>query len=289
MEMESEKCNLCPNRCDINRKVKEGLCHADFNMRVCRIAPHFGEEPIISGKNGSGTVFFSGCGMDCEFCQNYLISKSKTGKVFTPEQLAVEFRYLENLGVHNINLVTPTHFSIQIAQTLDLYHPNIPIIYNTSGYELPSIIKKMNRYIDIYLVDLKYGDEQTAYKYSKRKNYVKYAIESIEVMCREKPLLYDNNGMLKQGVIVRHLILPENINNTLKVIDIYAEKFKDKSLFSLMSQFVPCYKSTIRQKITPLEYKIALRHMEKADIANGFVQELSSASTDFIPEFFTDD
>lgn len=279
------KCNLCPNLCNIDRTIKTGLCHADDNMRICRIAPHYGEEPIISGKNGSGTIFFSGCNMDCEFCQNYEISKNKVGKIFSPYELSIEIKKLEEKGVHNINFVTPTHFSDKIINTLDIYRPNIPIVYNTSGYELPQIIKKMNNYVDIYLVDLKYGYEEIAYKYSKKNNYVQYAVDSIKIMCDNKPILYDKNGMLKQGVIVRHLILPENIDNTKKVIDTYSKEFKEKAIFSLMSQFVPCYQSTINRNLKLLEYKIALNYMGKKGITNGFIQELSSANSSYVPNF----
>ncbi|MFA6867194.1 MAG: radical SAM protein [Clostridia bacterium] len=278
-------CNLCPNLCNVDRAKVIGLCHSDDNMRICRIAPHFGEEPIISGTNGSGTIFFSGCNMNCEFCQNYQISKQKVGKIYSPIELSKQIKILEEKKVHNINFVTPTHFSDKICETLDIYRPNIPIVYNTSSYELPKIINKMNNYVDIYLADLKYGDNSYAKKFSNCNNYLDYAIESIAAMCDAKPLIYDSDGMLLQGVIVRHLILPENIENTKKVLDIYAEKFISKSIFSIMSQFVPCYQSSIKRKLTPLEYKIVINYMEKKGIENGFMQELSSATTEYIPEF----
>lgn len=278
------KCNLCPNKCNVDRDKETGLCHCDNNMRITRIAPHFYEEPIISGKNGSGTIFFSGCGLDCEFCQNYEISKKSVGKIYTPSELANALKELERMGVHNINFVTPTHFSHKIRETLDIFRPNIPIVYNTSGYEEPKIIKEMNPYIDIYLADLKYGDNNTALKFSKCNNYMDYAISSIEEMIKAKRLVI-NNGIMAQGVILRHLVLPENINNSLKVIDIIEKNFKERALISIMSQFVPCYKSTIKRTLKPVEYKIVLKALEKKGIEKGFIQSLDSAKTEYIPDF----
>lgn len=277
-------CYLCPNGCGVDRDKIDGLCHADNNMRICRIGKHFFEEPPISGNLGSGTVFFSGCTLDCEFCQNYQISKNKVGKVYTPYELAKAIKDLEQEGVHNINFVTPTHFSHKIKETLDIYRPKIPIVYNTSGYENVETIKEMNDYVDIYLPDLKYGDEASALKYSKRKNYVKIAVDAIEEMVKAKPIIMEN-GIMKQGVIIRHLVLPQNLENSIEVIKLYAEKFIGRAYLSIMSQFVPCYKSTILRTLKPLEYKIILSYLEKYQISDGYVQDLSSAKTDFIPDF----
>lgn len=277
-------CNLCPNKCNIDRDVAEGMCHADNDMRIARIAKHFYEEPPISGDKGSGAVFFSGCSMACEFCQNYEISCAKVGKVYSPEQLAEEIKDLEKQGAHNINFVTPTHFSHKIKETLDIYRPSIPVVYNTSGYELPQIIREMNSYVDIYLPDLKYSDNNIALKYSKRGNYVENAIASIEEMVRAKPLIMENN-IMKQGVIIRHLVLPDNLNNSIEVLQIFNERFKGKAQISIMSQFVPCYNSSIARTLKPVEYKIVLSTLEKLGITEGYVQELSSAKTAYIPNF----
>lgn len=242
------------------------------------------EEPIISGNCGSGTIFFSGCSMDCEFCQNYQISKVSVGKEYTPQDLASAIKQLEESGVHNINLVSPTHFSHKIIETLQIYKPNIPIVYNTSGYEKPEIIAKLNEFVDIYLVDMKYGDDTTAEKYSNVKNYCISNFESIKVMVKSKNTVIDN-GIMKQGVIIRHLVLPENIENSKTVIKLFAENFKNNAIFSVMSQFIPCYHSTITRKLKPIEYKFILSELYKYDIEQCFIQELASASDCYVPEF----
>jgi putative pyruvate formate lyase activating enzyme len=255
-------------------------------MRICRIAPHFYEEPPISGTKGSGTVFFSGCGMDCEFCQNHEISKHAVGKIYSPEALSEELKKLEDSGVHNINFVTPTHFSHKIRETLDIYRPKIPIVYNTSGYELPEITREMLPYVDIFLVDMKYGDNKTAAKYSKTSDYVENCTASMKIMIENKPLFYDGN-LLKQGVIVRNLVLPENLENSFEVINYFAEHYKDSAILSVMSQFVPMYKSTIKRTLKPLEYKLIINKIIEKGIDNCFIQELSSASGTYVPAFDT--
>ncbi len=271
--------------CGVDRQVKDGLCHADGNMRICRIAPHFYEEPIISGEKGSGTVFFSGCSLDCVFCQNHEISKSKVGKVYSPSELAEEIKKLENTGVHNINFVTPTHFSDKIIETLKIYRPSVPIVYNTSGYERVEIIKELNNYVDIYLTDFKYADNAVAEKYSRRVSYVDFCIAATDEMVNAKPVVYGNDGLMKQGVIVRHLILPSEIDNTLKVVRNFAERWKGKALLSLMSQFFPAYNSPIKRTLKPVEYKLALSQAERLGIEDCFIQELSSANETYVPQF----
>lgn len=252
-------------------------------MRICRVAPHFYEEPPISGTNGSGTVFFGGCSLDCEFCQNYKISKSYAGVSYTPEQLADEIKKLEESGVHNINFVTPTHFSDKIRLALDIYRPKIPIVYNTSGYELPSVITDLLSYVDIFLTDMKYSSNDVAKKYSKCSNYVENCQSSTDIMIKNKPLIFDGN-LMKQGVIVRHLVLPTELDNTFGVID-YFTRYKGAAYLSVMSQFTPEYRSAIKRTLSPLEYKIVLRKIIDAGIEDCFVQELSSANEDYIPEF----
>ena len=279
------KCYLCPNRCGVDRDLQDGACHADNTMRICRIAPHYGEEPIISGKRGSGTVFFSGCSLDCSFCQNHKISKQKTGRPFSPEELVSELKKLVEMGVHNINFVTPTHFSHRIKETLDIYRPPVPIVYNTSGYELPEMIDSLSEYIDVFLTDAKYAENETAEKYSHRKGYVDYCFAATDVMVEKKPLVYGKDGMLKQGVIVRHLMLPTEIDNTIGVIDLFADRWNGRALLSLMAQFFPTYRSPIDRTLKPIEYKMALRRLEEKRITDGFVQELSSAVEEYVPVF----
>ena len=278
------KCNLCPNFCNVDRDVEIGKCRSNNDMRVCRIAPHFYEEPIISGTNGSGTIFFSGCSMDCQFCQNYKISKQSVGKVFSPEDLAEEIKKLERKGVHNINLVTPTHFSHKIIETLKIYRPSIPVVYNTSGYERPEIIKSLLPYVDIFLTDVKYVDNDIAKKYSGVDNYADFCIASTSVMVDNKPIKI-MDGLLKQGVIVRHLVLPTELNNTFDVIDTFADMWKGRAFFSLMGQFFPAYHSPINRTLKPVEYKLCTNRIIERGIEDCFVQELSSATDDFVPDF----
>lgn len=253
-------------------------------MKICRIAPHFYEEPPISGKNGSGTIFFSGCSLDCEFCQNHEISKAYVGKTYSPAELADAIFQLEQSGVHNINFVTPTHFSDRIAEALTIYRPKIPVVYNTSGYELPSVTEKICSFVDIFLVDMKYSDDAVASRYSRVSDYVRFNRESTEIMVRNKPLVFDGD-LMKQGVIIRHLVLPGELPNTFGVIDHYAEKYAESAYLSVMAQFFPAYKSKIKRTLSPLEYKIVLNRLYKANIGNCFVQDLSSASDSFVPDF----
>ena len=283
----SSPCFLCPRRCGVDREVGVGACRAKSEMKVCRIAPHFYEEPPISGTNGSGTIFFSGCSLDCEFCQNHDISKSYVGKTMTPSMLADEMEKLEKKGVHNINFVTPTHFSDKIRLALDIYRPSVPIVYNTSGYELDGVIRELIPYVDVFLTDMKYSSDTVAKKYSKRADYVENCKKSLDVMVKSKPLVFDGE-LMKQGVIVRHLVLPGNLENTFGVIDYFAEKYKNDAYLSVMSQFVPTYKSTISRTLTPLEYKIVLKKLFASGVDKCFVQELSSAKTDYIPDFYTE-
>ena len=257
-------------------------------MKICRIAPHYFEEPPISGTKGSGTVFFSGCSLDCEFCQNYAISKVSVGHTYTPEMLADAFKQLEESGVHNINLVTPTHFSDKIRAALDLYRPKIPIVYNTSGYELPSIIRELVPYVDIFLYDMKYATDDLAKKYSRCADYVAYNRASLAIAVENKPVVMEDD-LMKQGVIVRHLVLPEHVNNTLQVIEYYAEHLQKDAFLSVMAQFIPAYKSTLTRTLTPLEYKIVLNKLLKYDFDKCFIQDLSSASDEYVPSFYTGD
>ena len=278
------KCNLCPNFCDVDRDETIGKCRSGSYMRICRIAPHYYEEPIISGDKGSGTIFFSGCSLDCLFCQNHEISKKSVGKVFSPEDLADAMKKMESSGVHNINLVTPTHFSHRIIEALKIYRPNIPIVYNTSGYERPEIIQALLPYVDIFLTDVKYAHNELAAKYSGVDNYVDYCLPSTDVMVDNKPIII-RDGLMMQGVIVRHLVLPTELNNTFDVIDLFADRWKDRAYFSLMGQFFPTYHSPISRTLKPVEYKLCCNRIMERGIDNCFVQELSSASESYVPDF----
>ena len=278
------KCNLCPNNCNVDRTVAKGKCRVGDEMRIARIAPHFYEEPVISGTRGSGTVFFCGCGMGCKFCQNYEISRGEGGKAFTPTELAEEIKKLAESGVHNINFVTPTHFADKISDTLNIFRPTVPIVYNTSGYEKAEIIDYLNSYVDIYLTDFKYADNAVGKKYSNVSDYADRCVEATDKMVSAKPIIMQD-GMLKQGVIVRHLVLPGELDNTLKTIALFAERWKGRAILSLMSQFFPTPDSPIRRKLKPVEYKIAVNKALELVIDDCFIQELSSADIGYVPDF----
>lgn len=279
------KCYLCPNDCGVDRTEQLGLCLCGEEMVVNRIAPHYYEEPPISGEKGSGTVFFGGCVMRCDFCQNAIISRKPQGKTYTPKALANEIKRLEKEGVHNVNFVTPTQWSEQIKKTLDVYRPSIPIVYNTSGYEKIEVVKGLLPYVDIFLPDYKYGDQTLGLRLSKRKDYDSIALDAIELMIKEKPNVYEGD-LLKQGVIIRHLVLPGYLDNSLKALDNLVARLGTDFTLSLMSQFTPmpnCKDPARRLK--PIEYKIVVNHALKLGLTKIFTQEISSAEEEYIPDF----
>lgn len=278
------KCYLCPNMCGVDRAFERGKCLAGEKAVVNRAALHFYEEPPISGVKGSGTVFFGGCVMRCEFCQNYEISRMPEGKEYAPEELAGIYRRLEAEGAHNINLVTPTQWSREIRASLDIYRPSVPVVYNTSGYERREIIREMSDYADVFLPDFKYSDESLGRKLSLRADYPRTALDAIEEMLKAKPPVYEN-GLIKQGVIIRHLVLPGFVRNSIEALDMLAERFGKDITLSLMSQFTPVTGRTITRKLKPIEYKAVVAHAEKLGIADIYVQTADSASEEFIPKW----
>ena len=287
----SNYCTSCPRQCNAERfsDFGKGFCKMGNNPVVARISKHMWEEPCISGSTGSGTVFFSGCAMKCVFCQNYKISTENFGKVLTPSQLADCYKRLEAMGVHNINLVNPTHFAKAIIESLDIYKPQIPVVYNCGGYESVETLRLLNDYIDIYLPDFKYSSNEVAKKYSNAPNYPQTALKAIGEMLKQQPdNIYDKNGIMQRGVIIRHLVLPANTKNSITVLDMIAESFGNGITLSLMSQYTPCGIADkypeINRKITKREYQKVLTHLEALGF-DGFAQELSSATTNYIPDF----
>ena len=278
------KCYLCPNMCGVDRAFERGKCLAGEKAVVNRAALHFYEEPPISGVKGSGTVFFGGCVMRCEFCQNYEISRMPEGKEYAPEELAGIYRRLEAEGAHNINLVTPTQWSREIRASLDIYRPSVPVVYNTSGYERREIIREMSDYADVFLPDFKYSDEALGRKLSLRADYPRTALDAIEEMLKAKPPVYEN-GLIKRGVIIRHLVLPGFVRNSIEALDMLAERFGKDITLSLMSQFTPVTGRTITRKLKPIEYKAVVAHAEKLGIADIYIQTADSASEEFIPKW----
>ena len=286
-------CNLCPRKCGAVRTAHSGngFCKMGELPVVARVAPHYGEEPCISGTKGSGTVFFSGCTMRCVYCQNYEISNEDGGRTITPERLAECYKELEDKGVHNINLVTADHFAHAVVKSLEIYKPRIPIVYNCSGYTSPKTLSMLDGLVDIYLPDFKYADDFLAVKYSSAPNYVNTAVAAIHEMTFQVGLpQFDDDGIMKKGVIVRHLILPAHTKNSLEVLDIVKRRFGDQVLLSLMCQYIPMGKVSDREfsrtnrKITRREYDKVKLEMMRLGI-DGFTQELSSADESYVPEW----
>lgn len=284
----STPCTLCPRNCGAVRTQKSGFCGANDKLNVAKVSVHNYEEPVISGTNGSGTVFFSHCNLKCVFCQNYQISTEGFGKEITVERLAEIFREVESHGVHNINLVNPTHYVPQIAEALSIANPSIPVVYNSSGYEKPSSLDIIDPYVDIYLPDFKYADCDLSNRLSGAKDYPEVALRSIEYMLDKKPKVIIKDGIMKSGVMIRHLVLPSHSDDSVKVMDILG-KLKGDFLISVMSQYTPLGKAEnfpdINRTITPLEYKRVLLRAEQNNLDNGFMQELDSAGKDAIPTF----
>lgn len=283
-----ESCNLCPNNCNVDRTKKLGLCDANDKVRIAKFYLHPFEEPIISGKNGSGTVFFCGCSLKCVFCQNYELSRNSRGKNVSVQELADIFKKLQEMGAHNVNLVTPTHYSDKIMQALDIFRPNIPIIYNTHGYEKISVLEKLNDYVDIYLPDLKFCSPNVSSRYTGKKDYFEVASKSIEFMINSKPLKFGDDGMLKSGVIVRHLVLPQNVSDSKKIIDFFVQ-FKDKAYINVMSQYTPFGNienfAELKRKLTKREYDSVIDYAISKGLDNMFYQDDKSADTSYIPKW----
>ena len=284
-------CNLCPRKCNACRTEHQGngFCGAGTLPVVARVAPHFGEEPCISGTKGSGTEFFSGCTLKCVYCQNYEISDGHKGRAVTPKELADCYKRLEQQGVHNINLVTADHYVYAVAESLDIYKPSIPVVYNCSGYTSPKTLSILDGLVDIYLPDFKYSDDALAKKYSSALNYVNTASAAIKEMIFQvgTPVI-DEDGMMKKGVIVRHLILPSHTKNSLGVLDIKKQSYDKQVLVSLMCQYVPVNKAhdfpKINRTMTRREYEKVKSELYALGL-DGFTQDLTSASTDFIPDW----
>lgn len=270
--------------CGVDRAAERGKCLAGEKAVVNRAALHFYEEPPISGTRGSGTVFFGGCVMRCEFCQNYEISRVLVGREYTPAELTELYQRLEREGAHNINLVTPTQWSREIRASLDVYRPAVPVVYNTSGYERREIIREMCDYADVFLPDFKYSDEALGRKLSLRADYPRIALEAIEEMLKAKPAKYAD-GLIKQGVIIRHLVLPGYVRNSIVALDMLAERFGKDITVSLMSQFTPVAGKTITRRLKPIEYKAVVAHAGKLGIEDVYIQTADSASEEFIPKW----
>ena len=282
-----ENCRLCPRECGVNRAAGEkGFCRMPGRVRLAQAALHFGEEPVISGDFGAGAVFFSGCTMGCRFCQNQEISTGGKGK--TPTDLRKIFENLIDEGAQTIDLVTPTHFLPDILPALEPKLP-VPVVYNCGGYEKVETLRELEGKVDVYLPDFKYSDDRLAGKLSGAPDYFEVASAAILEMYRQvgDPVL-DEDGVLKKGVLLRHLVLPGCLDNTLGVIEWVGRHFPGgKVLFSLMSQYIPMgnLPAPFDRRITREEYEGALSWMELCGIDRGFTQGFTSASTEYVPDF----
>lgn len=288
-----ESCTICPRECRVNRlKGEMGFCKIAGGIKVSKAFLHFWEEPCISGKNGSGTVFFSGCNMGCVFCQNYEISQKRFGVYIDVEKLAMIFLNLQAKGAHNINLVTPTIYVPYIIEALELAKRkglSIPIVYNTSAYEKPETIELLRGYVDIFLPDLKYFDDEIAKKYSNAPFYFEYATKSILKMYELVGDVKVENGIMKKGVIIRHLVLPMHTNDSIKVLSWIKDNLKGKVLLSLMSQYYPMYRAgeykEISRRLTKREYQKVVNFVLENDLDYGYIQDLDSATDKYTPDF----
>lgn len=283
------KCNQCPRKCNTERTEERfGFCGVGELPKIARSALHFDEEPPISGTRGAGTIFFSGCNLRCVFCQNYDISKEHQGVVITPYQLSEEYRKLEAMGAQNIEFVTPSHYVNAILESLQYYHPRVPLIWNSSGYDSVDALKQLEGVIAIYLPDFKYSDDELAKRLSNCGDYVETATAAIDEMLRQQPEIIIENGVMKKGVIIRHLVLPSHTKNSIGVLEIIKERYGTSALVSLMAQYMPAGKSAdypeINRKLTKREYNKVLNKYIELDL-DGFAQEPDSSDQKYVPEW----
>lgn len=280
-------CSICPRHCNVDRSVNLGFCQSPDNFRVARAALHFWEEPCISGKEGSGTVFFSGCNLKCVFCQNNEISAENKGVEISDDKLISIFENLISQGANNINLVNPTHYAKRLAKVLGRWKSPVPIVYNSSGYEEVETLKALDGLIDIYLPDLKYIRAEKAMRYSKAADYFEKASAALLEMRRQVEDKFDGD-IMKSGMIIRHLILPQNTNSSITVLDFIKSNFPN-TFVSLMAQYTPCGDLSefpeINRKITKREYEKVVNYAFDNSFDKLFIQELSSADKSFIPKF----
>ena len=289
------KCEICPRKCKVNRYEKKGYCRCDDKVRIALVSKHYFEEPCISGRNGSGTIFFSNCNLNCVFCQNHDISQGGKGIDVTVERLAEIMLEQQERGANNINLVTPTMYVEQIIKAIDIAKDgglNIPIVYNTNGYEEVETIKKLAGYIDIYLPDFKYFTNELAIKYSKAPNYFEKVTSALlEMQSQFDEYVFDGE-IIKKGMIVRHLVLPNHIQNSKNVLKWIKENLREDIYVSVMAQYFPTYKAIgdelIGRKLSFSEYRKIEQYFYGLDIKNGYIQDLGKHEEEFVPDFNMD-
>lgn len=294
---EYKNCTLCPRNCGVDRTVKTGICNSTDKCRIVRAALHYWEEPCISGDSGSGTIFFSGCSLGCVFCQNYAISdgKSQYGVEVDTDRLVEIFYELREKGANNINFVTPTHFMPHIRRVAGVAKDkgfNLPFVYNTSGYERVERIRELNGLIDVYLPDMKYFDGEMSAMYSKAPDYFAYASRAVEEMVRQRGRVeFDSDGIVKKGVIVRHMILPNHTKDSKRVIEYLYKTYGDDIYISIMNQYTPVKTKRmegypdIARAITDREYDKVIEYALSLGVKNAYIQEGETNKESFIPDF----
>lgn len=284
-------CNACPRKCNVERNIGEfsrGFCKMPYNAVLARASLHLWEEPVISGERGSGAIFFSGCNLRCVFCQNYEISHENFGKQVSKSEFIDIVKNLENQGAHTINLVNPTHFVPFIKEVFSEYKPSVPVVYNTGGYDDVESIRSLQGLIDVYLPDLKYFDSDVSKKYSNAENYFEKASKAVLEMQRQVGKSVIKDGIMQKGMIIRHLVLPKNTDQSTKILRWIKDNLPIDTYISLMSQYVPYVKTEYKElnrRIVTAEYQKVIDEFERLGFENGFMQERSSAQTDFIPKF----
>jgi len=281
-------CTLCPRRCGVDRSVRTGFCGLGKDMLIARIAPHLWEEPPVSGSRGTGAVFFSGCTLRCAYCQNGEISHRNQGRPFTPRGLADSLKRLEDLGMQSISLITATPFVPAILDALSLYRPSLPLVWNSSGYESLETLRMLNGIIDVYLPDLKHYSSRMGALCAGAPDYFAVASRAIPEMCRQTGSpVYDENGIMLRGTLVRHLILPSLTGESMKLLTWVKDTLPPGTPVSLMRQYLPCndvHIPGLRRPVSEAEYRRVRDHMLALDLP-GFLQESASVSADFIPLF----
>lgn len=282
-----EKCTSCPVACGADREKQAGYCGVK-GLSISKYYLHPFEEPCISFRNGSGTIFFTGCNLRCVFCQNYELSRAKRGKEITPAQLADIFRELEDRGAENISLVTPSHVVEPIVRALDIYKPKIPLVFNSHGYEKLETLKRIDGYVDIYLPDLKFYSSALSLRYTGKEDYFEHASQAVSFMT-QKSLNMREDGKMLSGCIVRHLILPLCAKDSIRIVRWVKENLPEGVYFSLMRQYTPFGETEkfpeLQRKITSREYDQVLQAVYDCGLKNVFLQDAESADTSFIPKW----
>lgn len=289
-----EECTLCPHNCKVNRlENKKGRCKTGNKVKIALVSTHNFEEPCISKKHGSGTIFFSNCNLNCVFCQNYKISQAGHGKEYSIEELANMMLKQQEKGVNNINLVSPTIYAYQIVEAIKIAKKkglSIPIIYNSSGYESIKTIDFLNGYIDVYLPDIKYFDDEVALEYSKVDKYFKNSSEAIIQMYNQvgNPV-FNENGIIQKGLIIRHMILPGNVKQTKKILKWINESIGKEAYVSIMAQYFPTNKAykyeKINRKINKIELKMVENYLYELGMENGYIQKIEKCEEKYVPDF----